>query len=97
MGWADGIKQRLFSLWAESEADGGLIEVDEYPDGLDTAVPVGKQGMTWLGKLFGAFQKDLKIYPGQKTSKFRIRNRSKNARMKLIGHSTTVDKGRANE
>jgi hypothetical protein len=97
VGWGEGIRQRLFSLWAESDSDGGLIEVDEYPDGLETPVPVGEQSMTWLGKIFGAFQKNLKVYPGQKTSKFRIRNRSKNARMKLIGHSTTVDRGRSNE
>lgn len=97
VGWSDGIKQRLFSVWAESDDEGGMIEVDEYPDGLETPVEVGKRSMTWLGKIFGAFQKNLKVYPGQKTSKFRIRNRSTKARMKLIGHSTTVDRGRSNE
>jgi hypothetical protein len=95
--YSDGLKQRLLSIWAESQEDGGLIEVSEYPDGSDTPQEVAKHKMTWLGKVFGMFQKTLKIWPGQTTTKFKIRNRSKNARMNLLGFSTTIDRGRADE
>jgi hypothetical protein len=53
--------------------------------------------MTIRGKIFGTIQRTLKFFPGQKTAKFRVRNRSKNARMKLLGSSVTVEKDRANE
>jgi hypothetical protein len=92
---SDGIRQRLLSVWAESRAAGGLIELDEYPDGSETPQNIGKQSMTWLGKIFGAFQRNLRVSSGQKTTKFRVRNRSKNARMDLIGYSATVDRGRS--
>jgi len=94
--FSEGQTQRLVSVWAESQ-DGGLLEIDEYPDGSETPQKAGEQSLQWLGKLFGAFQKNVKIWPSQKTSKFRFRNRSKTARMKLIGHSTTADRSRANE
>lgn len=94
---SDGMRQRLLSVWAESAAAGGMIELDEYPDGSVTPQNIGKRSMTWLGKLFGVFQRNLKVFSGQKTTKFRVRNRSKNARMVLIGHSTTADRGRAEE
>ncbi len=94
--FSEGQKQRLVSVWAESQ-DGGLLEIDEYPDGSETPQKAGEQSLQWLGKIFGAFQKNVKVWPSQKTSKFRFRNRSKTARMKLIGHSTTADRSRANE
>ena len=71
--------------------------MDEYPDGSKTPQNVAKSNMTVQGKIFGALQRTLKLFAGQKTTKFRIRNRSKNARMKLLGSSTTVDQDRANE
>jgi hypothetical protein len=89
------MRQRLLSVWAESRAAGGLIELDEYPDGSETPQSIGKQSMSWLGKIFGAFQRTLRVSSGQKTTKFRVRNRSKNARMNLIGYSATVDRGRS--
>lgn len=88
---------RLLSIWAETQTEGGLIEVDEYPDGSDTPQNIAKQNMRWLGKLFGRLQKPLKHWSQQKTAKFRIRNRSKNARMNLLGISTKTDKGPADE
>jgi hypothetical protein len=95
--YTDGLRQRLNTIWSEAQTEGGQIELDEYPDGSKTPVNVAKQSMTVRGKIFGALRKTLKFIPGQKTAKFRIRNRSKNARMKLLGYSTIVDKGRANE
>jgi hypothetical protein len=97
LGYSDGLRQRLMSVWTEAQTTGGQIELDEYPDGSKTPQNIAKQSMTVTGKIFGALQKVLKFYPGQKTTKFRLRNRSKNARMKLLGYSTTVDKGRAEE
>jgi len=94
---SEGIRQRLLSVWTESKAAGGLIELDEYPDGSKTPQNIGKKSMTWLGKIFGAFQKRMPLFAGQKTTKFRVRNRSKNSRMILLGYSTTVDRGRADE
>jgi hypothetical protein len=95
--YSDGLRQKLTSVWSEAQADGGQIELDEYPDGSKTPQNIAKASMTVKGKIFGAIQRTLKFFPGQKTTKFRIRNRSKNARMKLLGYSTTVDKGRTNE
>jgi hypothetical protein len=95
--YSDGLRQKLSSIWSEAQAAGGQLELDEYPDGSKTPVNIAKQSMTVTGKIFGALRKTLKFIPGQKTTKFRIRNRSKNARMKLLGYSTTVDKGRTNE
>jgi hypothetical protein len=97
LSYSDGLRQRLMSVWMEAQSGGGQIELDEYPDGSKTPQNVAKQSMSVLGKLYGVLQKKLKFYPGQKTTKFRIRNRSKNARMKLIGHSTTVDAARGEE
>lgn len=97
LSYSDGLRQRLNSVWMEAQAAGGQIELDEYPDGSKTPQNIAKKNMTFMGKIFGALQRTLKFYPGQKTTKFRIRNRSKNARMKLLGYSTTVDKGRADE
>ena len=97
LSFSIGLKQRLLSVWAESKSAGGMMELDEYPDGSKTPQNIGKQSMTWLGKVFGAFQKNLPVFSSQKTTKFRIRNRSKNSRMILLGHSATVDKGRADE
>jgi hypothetical protein len=97
LNYSDGLRERLMSIWTESQEAGGYVEVDEYPDGSDTPQNVSKKSMTMVGKIFGALQRTLKFWPGQKTVKFRIRNRSKNARMNLLGMSTTVDKGRAEE
>lgn len=97
LSYSDGLRQRLNSVWMEAQSDGGQLELDEYPDGSKTPQNIAKKNMTFVGKIFGALQRTLKFYPGQKTTKFRIRNRSKNARMKLLGYSTTVDKGRADE
>jgi len=94
---SDGMKQRLFSVWAESQAAGGMIEVDQYPDGSDTPQPVGKASLTTLGKIASIFQWPLKVWNKQALVKYRIRNRSKNARMNLLGHSTTMDKGRSDQ
>jgi hypothetical protein len=95
--FSDGMKNRLFSVWTESQADGGQIEVDQYPDGSDTPQPVGKASLRTLGKIASIFQWPLKVWKKQALVKFRIRNRSKNARMNLIGHSTTMDKGRSEQ
>jgi hypothetical protein len=95
--YSDGLRQKLSSIWSEAQTAGGQLELDEYPDGSKTPVNIAKKSMTVKGKIFGALQRTLKFFPGQKTTKFRIRNRSKNARMKLLGYSTTVDKGRTNE
>jgi hypothetical protein len=97
MGYSTGLRQRLMTIWHEAQAAGGQIEIDEYPDGSKTPQNVAKGSMSVKGKIFGALQRTLKVFSGQKTTKFRIRNRSKNARMKLLGMSTTVDKGRENE
>jgi hypothetical protein len=97
LSYSDGLRQRLNSVWMEAQSGGGQLELDEYPDGSKTPQNIAKKNMTFVGKIFGALQRTLKFYPGQKTTKFRIRNRSKNARMKLLGYSTTVDKGRADE
>ena len=94
---SDGMKQRLFSVWTESQADGGLIEVDQYPDGSDTPQPVGKASLTTLGKIATILQWPLKVWNKQALVKYRIRNRSKNARMNLLGHSTTIDSGRSDQ
>jgi hypothetical protein len=95
--FSDGVKQRLFSVWTESQEAGGQIEVDQYPDGSDTPQPVGKASLTTLGKIASIFQWPLKVWNKQALVKFRIRNRSKNARMNLIGHSTTIDRGRSDQ
>jgi hypothetical protein len=97
ISYSEGLKQELMSVWHEAQADGGQLELDEYPDGSKTPQNIGKQSMTVMGKIFGILQRTLKYYPGQKTTKFRIRNRSKNARMKLLGASVTVEKDRADE
>jgi hypothetical protein len=97
IGYSEGTRQRLLSVWFEAQEAGGQLELDEYPDGSKTPQNIAKTNMTVKGKLFGAIQRTLKLFAGQKTTKFRIRNRSKNARMKLLGTSTTVDKDRANE
>jgi hypothetical protein len=97
ISYSDGLKQELLSVWHEAQADGGQIELDEYPDGSKTPQNIAKQSMTIKGKIFGILQRTLKYFPGQKTTKFRIRNRSKNARMKLLGASVTVEKDRADE
>jgi hypothetical protein len=97
LSYSDGLQQRLMSIWTQAQTAGGQVEVDEYPDGSKTPQNIAKKSMTVKGKIFGALQRTLKLFPGQKTTKFRIRNRSKNARMKLLGYSVTVDKDRANE
>lgn len=97
LSYSDGLRQRLSSIWAEAQAAGGQLELDQYPDGSETPQNVAKQSMTVTGKIFGILQRPLKMFSGQKTVKFRIRNRSKNARMNLLGYSTTVDRGRSDE
>jgi hypothetical protein len=97
LSYSDGTRQRLMSVWYEAQTAGGQIELDEYPDGSKTPQNAAKSSMTVQGKIFGALQRTLKLFAGQKTTKYRIRNRSKNARMKLLGASTTVDKDRADE
>jgi len=97
LGYSSGLRQRLMTIWHEATTAGGQIEIDEYPDGSKTPQNIAKQNMSVKGKIFGALQRTLKLFGGQKTTKFRIRNRSKNARMKLLGISTTVDEGRENE
>jgi hypothetical protein len=67
------------------------------PDGSKTPQLVAKKSMTVMGKIFGVLQKRIPFFPGQKTTKMKIQNKSKNARMKLIGQSTTVDEARGNE
>jgi hypothetical protein len=97
LSYSEGMRQRLMSIWYEAQTTGGQLELDEYPDGSKTPQNIAKTNMTVKGKIFGALQRTLKLFAGQKTTKFRIRNRSKNARMKLLGSSTTVDRDRANE
>jgi hypothetical protein len=97
VSYSEGTRQRLMSIWYEAQTTGGQIELDEYPDGSKTPQNILKANMSVRGKLFGAIQRTLKLFGGQKTSKFRIRNRSKNARMKLLGGSTTIDGDRVNE
>jgi hypothetical protein len=97
LGYSEGTRQRLMSVWFEAQEAGGQLELDEYPDGSKTPQNILKTNMTVKGKIFGALQRSLKLFAGQKTTKFRIRNRSKNARMKLLGQSTTIDRDRANE
>jgi hypothetical protein len=97
LGYSEGTRQRLMSIWYEAQEAGGQLEIDEYPDGSKTPQNITKTNMSVKGKIFGALQRTLKLFSGQKTTKFRIRNRSKNARMKLLGQSTTVDRDRANE
>jgi hypothetical protein len=93
LNFSDGMQQRLVSVWTEQQS-GGQVEIDEYPDGSDTPQAISKQSMTMLGKIYTTVQKKLRQWSGQKTTKFRIRNRSKNARMNLLGFSATVDRGR---
>jgi hypothetical protein len=97
LNYSVGLRERLMSVWTEAQTAGGQLELDEYPDGSRTPQNIAKTTMSIKGKIFGALQKKLKFFSGQKTTKFRIRNRSKNARMKLLGYSTTVDEGRSNE
>jgi len=97
MSYSEGLRQRLVSVWTEAQEAGGLIEIDEYPDGSKTPRTIGKKDMMWYGRLFGIFQKVLKLHANQTSSKFRIRNRSTNARMNVLGFSATADKGRTDE
>jgi hypothetical protein len=97
LGYSTGLRQRLMTIWHEANAGGGQLEIDEYPDGSKTPQNIAKHSMSVKGKIFGSLQRTLKLFSGQKTTKFRIRNRSKNARMKLLGMSTTVDAGREDE
>jgi hypothetical protein len=97
LSYSSGLRQRLMTVWHEAQTAGGQIEVDEYPDGSRTPQNIAKQSMSVEGKIFGVLQRALKMFSGQKTTKFRIRNRSKNARMKLLGMSTGVDEGTDNE
>ncbi len=94
---SSGLRSRLMSVWSEAQTDGGQIELYEYPDGSKTPQLVAKKSMTVMGKIFGVLQETLRFFPGQKTTKMKIQNTSKNARMKLIGHSTTADEDRGNE
>jgi hypothetical protein len=92
-----GLRERLMSVWLESQEAGGQIELYQMPDGSKTPQLVAKKSMTVMGKIFGVLQKRIPFFPGQKTTKMKIQNQSKNARMKLIGQSTTVDEARGNE
>jgi len=92
-----GLRERLMSVWMESQEAGGQIELYQMPDGSKTPQLVAKKSMTVMGKIFGVLQKKIPFFPGQKTTKMKIQNQSKNARMKLIGQSTTVDEARGNE
>jgi hypothetical protein len=92
-----GLRERLMSVWTEAQTAGGQIELYEMPDGSKTPQLVAKKSLTVMGKVFGVLQERLKFLPGQKTTKMKIQNTSKNARMKLIGQSTTVDEARGNE
>jgi hypothetical protein len=92
-----GLRERLMSVWSEAQESGGQIELYQMPDGSKTPQLVAKKSMTVMGKIFGVLQEKLKFFPGQKTTKMKIQNTSKNARMKLIGQSTTVDEARGNE
>jgi len=94
--YSEGLKQRLLSLVGDSTA-GGLIEVDEYPDSSDTEQAAGKGFMQKLGKKISAWQWRLKLWTGQKATRFRFRNRSKNARMTLFGYDVDIDEGRSEE
>jgi hypothetical protein len=94
---SSGLRSRLMSVWAEAREAGGQLELYEYPDGSKTPQLVAKKSLTVTGKIFGVLQKTLRFFPGQKTTKMKIQNQSKNARMKLIGRSTTVDEERGNE
>lgn len=97
LSYSDGMKQQLLSIWLESQEAGGFVEIDEYPDGSDTPQNIAKQSMSWFGRIFGVITKRLKNRPGAYTAKFRIRNRSKNARMNLMGFSATADRDTGNE
>jgi hypothetical protein len=92
-----GLRERLMSVWLESQEAGGQIELYQMPDGSKTPQLVAKKSMTVMGKIFQVLQKKVPFLPGQKTTKMKIQNQSKNARMKLIGQSTTVDEARGNE
>jgi hypothetical protein len=94
---SSGLRERLMSVWLESQEDGGQIELYQMPDGSKTPQLVAKKSMTVMGKIFQVLQKKVPFFPGQKTTKMKIQNQSKNARMKLIGQSTTVDEARGNE
>jgi len=97
MSYSEGMKQRLVSVWTEAQEAGGQVEIAEYPDGSKTPTEVAKASMSWYGRLFGIIQKTLKIHSNQITTKFRIQNQSKNARMNVLGFSATTDKGRTDE
>jgi hypothetical protein len=94
---SSGLRERLMSVWLESQEAGGQIELYQMPDGSKTPQLVAKKSMTVMGKIFQVLQKRVPFFPGQKTTKMKIQNQSKNARMKLIGQSTTVDEARGNE
>ena len=97
--WAaydQGLKQRVFSLVVESK-DKGMVELDEYPDGSKTPQAAGSMKQTALGKSLKDCQWTLKEYPGQLTTKFRIRHRSLNEGFIPYGYSTTWDVDRSEE
>jgi hypothetical protein len=94
---SDGLRARLMSVWAEAQEAGGELELYHMPDGSKTEQLVTKQSMSLLGKVFTAIQGKIPFFSGQKTTKMKIQNRSKNARMKLLAQSTTVDEDRGNE
>jgi hypothetical protein len=94
---SSGLRERLMSVWLESQEDGGQVELYQMPDGSKTPQLVAKKSMTVMGKIFQVLQKRVPFFPGQKTTKMKIQNQSKKARMKLIGQSTTVDEARGNE
>jgi hypothetical protein len=97
MSYSDGLRQSLVSVWTEAQEAGGMVEIDEYPDGSKTPQSVATKSMSWYGRLFGIVQQVLKLHPNQVTTKFRVRNRSKNARMNVLGFSATTDRGRTDE
>jgi hypothetical protein len=97
LNYSEGTRQRLISVWAESQGEGGNLEVDMYPDGSTTPQPVGEMSLINKGKIFKVFQKVLKLFSGQRSVKFRIQNKSTNARMNLIGRSVGVDKDSSHE
>jgi len=92
----EGTNQREFTIICKAQS-GGLVELDEYPDGSKTPQRVGKAPLSALGKQHTKIPFGLPKHPGAHTVKYRIRNQSLGKRLDPYGYVARVDKQRTKE
>lgn len=92
----EGLHQRHLSTVMDAQS-GGLVQIDEYPDGSETPLKVTRQKMVAFGRDFVEIPIALKDWPNQLTTKYRFLNQSQGKRMNPYGLAVRIDESRSEE